>query len=187
MEWVRTGSVGGVESVLDRFCNTAAIRYCQSVFAGPIAHRLHLIAAGRRRTDSAQDRPARLLSGHPGAILDEPSQLPAEAIRILRAQVDFEVGPVKAELDCLDFFGGSVKVVDKEGPSDCCHDPNIPEWPSVRMRLSACLPTISACRQFSGPFAPVGGVITTLSEPVFVRPADQSGGRGRRIRGGRIR
>jgi len=163
--------VRGVERFLNRLGDSAAVRHCQTMFACPVAHRLHLVATGRRRPNRAQG-PPRLLSGNPGAILDEPCQLPPESVGILRAQVDFEVSAVKTEVDRFDIFGRPIKVVDKESPSNCCHAVNIPEWPSATVRLSACSENSSACRRFDPPFTPVNPEIATLSEAMCA-PFDQ--------------
>jgi hypothetical protein len=67
-------------------------------------------------------------------------------------------------VDGFDFFGRPIKVVDEKSPSNCCHAMNIPEWPSAKVRLSACLKNVSACRRFDPPFTPVSREIATLSE-----------------------
>ena len=153
----------GVECFLHGLGDSAAVGHRQAMLARPVTHRLNLIAAGRRRPDRAQDL-LRLLSVHRGAILDEPGQLPPEAVGVLRAQVDFEVSAVKTEVDRFDFFGRPIKVVDKESPSNCCHAVNIPEWPSEKVRSSACLRNVSVCHDFDPPFTSVGREIATLSE-----------------------
>lgn len=156
----------GVERFLDRLGDPAAVRHSQAMFASPIAHRLNLVATRGRRPDGAEGPPRRL-SGDPGAIFDEFRQLAPQAVGVLCAQVDLEVSAVKTQVDRFNFFGRPIEVVDKEGPSDCCHAVNIPEWPSVREQPSACLQTAAACRDVNDALTPVSRAITTFSEAVL--------------------
>src|SRR5690349_3083967 len=148
------GSVGRFESRTDGGGDTAALTHLVSVLLRPMPDRLGLFLRHRAgRDDLLADAAPGFLD--PVAGFDEAFQVLAQPSGVSGAQIDFEIGLVKAEMNGLDVVGRTVEIIHEVGAGDSGHGTRIPpQEPSDDVRTEFGRTEVSTL-----PIEPAGGKV----------------------------